>query len=218
MFFCSFAPFAVFARHKSRKRLGNRPLQMRSAGEKWGNVVGKLGKTLRKLGNEAKNWGKWSENWGRPAGRWGKRLWQWGTWLGKWGWSSGNWGRLLANGGRRFVIGDAGRKTALRPSAAGSGVKNFPRQGAIFSRDGLPKNFRLFPGSSWSAGGNLLKMAVGVKQFFEWPGLAAGGGGGSRLEKSGRLVYAAAGFGRAENRSGRKSGEESPNTAGRDAA
>ena len=40
----------------------------------------------------------------------------------------------------------------------------------------------------------------------------------SRLEKGGHLGYAKTGFGRAENRSGRKSGEESPNSIGRDAA
>jgi len=44
------------------------------------------------------------------------------------------------------------------------------------------------------------------------------GGSGSLLEKSSNLAYAHSGFGRAGNRSGRKSGEESPNTAGHDAA
>jgi len=41
---------------------------------------------------------------------------------------------------------------------------------------------------------------------------------GSPLEESSDFVYYQSGFGRAENRSGRKSGEESPNSTGRDAA
>ena len=40
----------------------------------------------------------------------------------------------------------------------------------------------------------------------------------SPLENFGSFDYYFLGFGRAENRSGRKSGEESPNTVGRDAA
>jgi hypothetical protein len=60
--------------HKSRKYLGNSPLQMVAAVEKLGNVAGKLGKTLGKMGRGVGKLGADGGELGTVLRNWGEAV------------------------------------------------------------------------------------------------------------------------------------------------